>query len=116
MTTLYVDDNTEELFEVRKDSPFVDTEVLKDLNDKLYFDIWQPPIDYEAQKGDSIHTVTAADQQRPDLIAYEYYRNVHLWWFICHINKILHPWNELTPGTKLIIPSREQTMLYLANV
>lgn len=96
-----------EVVKLRRDSPFSATDVLKDeATGDIFFDIWEPPLEYTPQRGDQIHTVTSADAGRPDLIAYKYYNNVRLYWVLMYVNRILHPINELTPGVKLIVPSR----------
>ena len=101
-------------FAIRKDSPFIKTAVLS-TSGKLHYDMWTPPFKYRPEKGDTIHTVTSADAGRPDLIAFQYYQNVHLYWLICDFNKILHPINELSPGRKLIIPSKNSVLSYLSS-
>jgi hypothetical protein len=112
---LSVDDAGNVTLAVNKDSTFVKTEVLMDKDGNPHFDLWEPPFEHRAQKGDTIHTVTSADAGRPDLIAYHYYRNVNLYWLICHFNKILHPINELVPGRKLIIPNAKTVSAYLSS-
>ena len=112
---LTVDANGEASILLRRDSTFTKTEVLRDSDDNVHFDMWEPPFEYRVQKGDKIHTVTAADAGRPDLIAYQYYGNVRMYWLICHFNKILHPINELVPGKKLVIPSEAAVASFLAD-
>lgn len=40
------------------------------------------------------------------LIAYEYYKDVRLWWAICSVNQIIDPTKQPEPGTiiKVVIP------------
>ena len=111
-----VDEEGREAFAIRKDSPFTQTDVLKDEDDQYHFDIWRPPFDYKPQTGDRIHTVTAKDEQRLDLVAWQYYRNQRLWWIIAYVNKIMHPWNEVTAGTKLLIPPLSWVQNYQVNL
>lgn len=112
-----VDAEGREAFAIRKDSPFVKTEVLKtEDSDDYHFDIWEPPFDYKPQTGDLVHTITAADEQRLDLVAQQYYGNVRLWWILAFVNKIMHPWNEVTAGTRLIIPPLSWVQNYQVNL
>ena len=111
-----VDMDGRESMNIRRDSPFAQTPVLKDSEGRYFFDIWKPPFEYIPGIGDVIHTVTAADETRPDLIAWRYYRNPRLWWIIAHANKLLHPWNEIVAGTKLVIPPKELVQKYLGSL
>lgn len=45
---------------------------------------------------------------RPDLIAYTFYGESLLWWFICQYNSILDPDAELVAGVVLRIPTPDR--------
>lgn len=103
--------------EVPRTSPFVQTAGLEDEDSNFYYDpAWECPFEYTFQPGDKMHTVTAADDGRPDLIAWRYYRDVKLWWIIAWVNRVLHPINEIRAGIQLIIPSLEHVREYLSQV
>lgn len=53
---------------------------------------------------DQYHQITAIDNLRLDLVAYQYYLNVEYWWIIALANDILDPFN-IPIGTILRIPS-----------
>lgn len=62
-------------------------------------------IDYKDNKGDQYHVVK--DNERLDLIAYNYYGDSLLWWVIADVNEIYNPL-EITPGDSLLIPEFEK--------
>lgn len=49
--------------------------------------------------------VSDANAGRLDLIAWEVYQSVDMWWVIGYYNGIVNPIFDLTPGKKLKIPS-----------
>ena len=59
---------------------------------------------------DLFHQVTEADSKRIDLIAWKYYKDVRLWWFIAEENDIINPF-ELQVGSILRVPSYERVMM-----
>ena len=54
---------------------------------------------------DTFHTTTSAEIGRLDLIAFEEYDNVKLWWVIARANDIKDPLFEPKAGTVIRIPS-----------
>ncbi len=102
--------------EIREDSPFTETAVLEDEEEHVFFDIWEPPIEFNPQPGDSVHVVTAGETGHLDLIAFDYYGNERLWWIIAKVNKLLYPQNEVVPGLQLVIPSKDFVDNYLSKV
>jgi hypothetical protein len=60
---------------------------------------------FRMRRQSSNYRIIQEDLQRPDLIAHKVYDNVNLWWFICFINQIVNPFDELVVGEVLIIPS-----------
>jgi hypothetical protein len=101
---------------VRRDAMLVDTPIHTDGDGNLFFGIWVPPFDYSPKTSDIQHTITQAEEGRPDLLAYKYYRNVNLFWVILWVNKIHHPLRGLTAGKTIIIPSRDTVNNYMAGV
>lgn len=53
----------------------------------------------------SYYTVTSGDLGRPDLISNAVYGDVGYWWLILMVNEVIDPFNGLTVGQNLIIPS-----------
>lgn len=81
---------------------------------RVRFGVWVPPdID---MTGASTHTVKIQDQSRIDLLAYDYYDDVSLWWVIARVNNIKNPLIELVPGTELKIPTKAAVMEALSEV
>lgn len=60
-----------------------------------------PPI--PAHPGDVWFTVTEREANRPDKIAWMFYRKVSLYWIIAHANQILNPL-DIPVGALLRIP------------
>ena len=55
------------------------------------------------QDDDLIHTARTVD--RPDLLAFNYYGTVRLWWVIAVKNGWDQPLTAINPGDEVIIPS-----------
>lgn len=53
---------------------------------------------------DQWYEVTLTDYKRLDLIAFDFYGNVNLWWVIAQVNDIMDPWTDLEPGDLIRIP------------
>jgi hypothetical protein len=53
----------------------------------------------------SFYTVTESDLGRPDLISHKSYGDVGYWWLILMVNQVIDPFNGLTVGQNLMIPS-----------
>lgn len=54
-------------------------------------------------------------KHRPDLIAFAFYEDWRLWWFICQFNNILDPHAELVTGLVLRIPTKERVELLFSH-
>lgn len=76
---------------------------------KPYFDLWDPPKIKET-KSPSIIRVTARYVRRPDLVAYDVYGDVNLYWVIALRNNIMLPIRDLIIGSVLICPAIEDVM------
>ena len=116
MSSITIDAQGARFLEVDATSPFSATSVLRDTEGRVFFDLWNPPFTYTPQPGDKIHTVHAGETGRLDLIAYDYYGDVRLWWVIAHVNRILHPINEITPNVQLVIPEKTWVLQQLTGV
>jgi hypothetical protein len=83
-----------------KNSRYHATRVIRD-DDSETFSIWKQP--GNANVGERLYIVKQPDLDRPDLIAYEAYGDVSLWWLIMWYNDILDPFS-LEVGDRLRIP------------
>ena len=59
-----------------------------------------------AEADDIQFTVTSSYENRPDLLAYDLYNNVELWWVFSARNPSIlkDPVFDLKPGTKIYLP------------
>ena len=59
-----------------------------------------------AQVDDILFTVTKNYENRPDLLAYDLYKDVNLWWVFAVRNKtvIKDPVFDMVAGTKIYLP------------
>lgn len=62
--------------------------------------------DIPAQSDDILFTVTQQYANRPDLLAYDLYSDVNLWWVFAVRNKsvIKDPVFDMLPGQKIYLP------------
>ena len=62
--------------------------------------------DIPAETDDILYEVTKNYEYRPDLLAYDLYGDVNLWWVFAVRNKsvIKDPTYDLTSGTKIYLP------------
>ena len=62
--------------------------------------------DIPSLSDDHVFTVTATYQYRPDLLAYDLYSDVNLWWVFAVRNKdtMRDPVFDLVAGTKIYLP------------
>jgi hypothetical protein len=65
------------------------------------------------QTNDIIYEIEPKYENRPDLLAYDFYGNVKLWWIFAVRNKdiIKDPVFDMVPGVSIYIPS----LSYLKN-
>jgi hypothetical protein len=82
-------------------SRFHATRVIKGPDGSERFSIWRQPKNVNA--GERLYIVKQSDLDRPDLIAYDMYGNVELWWLIMWYNNILDPFS-LEVGDRLRVP------------
>lgn len=81
---------------------------------KPYFDLWRVPRIRET-KPPTIVRVTARYRYRPDLLAYDVYGDVSLFWVIAVRNGILFPLRDMEVGKVLFAPAQEDVMAGLQS-
>ena len=62
--------------------------------------------DLPSETDDILYSVTKKYEYRPDLLAYDLYKDVELWWVFAVRNKnvLKDPVFDLTAGTKIYLP------------
>lgn len=62
-----------------------------------------------SQKDDILFTVTMQYKHRPDLLAYDLYNDVNLWWVFAVRNRSIlkDPTFDLVPGIEIYLPKIE---------
>jgi hypothetical protein len=93
-------------------SRFHATRVIVD-EDSERFSRWKQPENIDV--GEQLYIVRQSDLDRPDLIAYEMYGEVNLWWLIMWYNNILDPFS-LEVGDRLRIPDFQQLIPRKDNI
>lgn len=88
------------LGDYNKTSPYHATEVVNN-----YLDILNLR-DFPYQRDDILFEVTATYEYRPDLLAYDLYRDSRLWWVFAVRNRSLikDPVYDLRAGVKIYLP------------
>ena len=83
-----------------KTSPYFKTEVVNGYLDVMTF----RDIPYE--KDDILFEVTSTYEHRPDLLAYDLYKDQRLWWVFALRNKSIlkDPVFDMNAGTKIYLP------------
>lgn len=92
-----------------KASPYATTEVVGGYLDVINFrDI--PP-----EKDDILFEITSTYENRPDLLAYDLYSDVKLWWVFSVRNKSIlkDPVFDMSAGTKIYLPKLTTIKKYL---
>ena len=91
---------------------FALTPIVADASNAQHYGLYEPPdlsrVDYK------LHSVAAHEVARPDLIAYQWYRDVRLWWVICDFNDIFDPLADMYAGQVLKVPDADQVSTALA--
>jgi len=82
-----------------------DTDVYDHLDSYFEYKLSSLPISGE-------FTVSAAEDNRPDLVSYKIYNDVALWWIIMAVNGLINP-SEVVAGKKLSYPSLTDIELLL---
>jgi len=83
-----------------KTSPYYKTQVVNGYLDVIEFR------DLPIQRDDILFEVTATYENRPDLLAYDLYKDPSLWWVFAVRNKkiIKDPVYDLVAGVKIYLP------------
>jgi hypothetical protein len=83
-----------------KNSPYYKTQIVNGYLDVMEFR------DLPIQRDDILFEVTATYENRPDLLAYDLYKDPGLWWVFAVRNKkiIKDPVYDLVAGVKIYLP------------
>ena len=83
-----------------KSSPYYKTELVNGYLDVMTYR------DLPAERDDILFEVTATYENRPDLLAYDLYKDAGLWWVFSIRNKtvIKDPVYDLKAGVKIYLP------------
>lgn len=103
--------------EIRLDSRYKDTGIAysSDLSE-AFFEMWERPEEIDDFiESASLYLVRNVDVGRLDLLAYEFYGNVRLWWIIATVNNLVDPIGDMYPGQKLYIPAYDQVMRFVSR-
>jgi hypothetical protein len=85
------------------DSPYSLTSMRGD-----YLDVYEPRT-FPAYADDVLFTITQTYHRRPDLLAYDLYKNANLWWvfMIRNPNEFNDPIWDFKAGKKIFIPKQD---------
>lgn len=83
-----------------KTSPYHSTEVVNNYLDVLNLR------DFPFEKDDILFEITSTYEHRPDLLAYDLYKDSRLWWVFSVRNRsvIKDPVYDMKPGVKIYLP------------
>lgn len=83
-----------------KSSPYFNTEIVNGYLDVMEFR------DIPIEKDDHLFEITKTYENRPDLLAYDLYKDSRLWWVFAVRNKrtIKDPVYDFTAGTLIYLP------------
>lgn len=86
-------------------SPYATTPIINKFI--TYLDVWDY-ITINPTDDDELITLESKYNQRPDLLAYNYYGDARLWWVFAvrNPNVLIDPVYDLVTNTELYIPSR----------
>jgi len=89
--------------EYRADSPYANTQMYGNYLDILEYRQIPP------QRDDVLHTLTQVHEYRPDLLAYDLYKNSNLWWVFQarNPNTFEDPVWDFRTGVKFYIPKKD---------
>lgn len=92
-----------------KTSPYGKTEIVNGYLDILNFR------DFPAERDDILFEVTNTYENRPDLLAYDLYKDHRLWWVFSVRNKSLlkDPVFDLKAGVKIYLPKHTTLKSFL---
>lgn len=75
---------------------------------------WERRI-FDKDNTDELFILTKEFEHRPELIAYTFYGDTSLWWFILQYNNILDPITEFVEGLVLMIPDKDRALAMISN-
>ncbi len=76
---------------------------------------WWERTKFQISEDDDRYVVERTTAGRLDLIAYAFYDDTHLWWFIAQYNAILDPFAEIVEGRVLRIPKKDRVKLMMSS-
>ncbi len=90
-------------------SPYYTTEITNDFLDVINLR------DIPALDDDHLFILTATYEYRPDLLAYDLYKNANLWWVFAIRNKdiIKDPVFDMVAGVKIYLPKQSTIKRFL---
>lgn len=92
------------MIEYKSDSPYANTQMYNN-----YLDVLEPRR-IPFARDDVLHTLTVTHEYRPDLLAFDLYKNSNLWWVFQARNPNVFEdavWDFRT-GTKFYIPRKDR--------
>jgi len=94
-----------------KQSPYIKTSMINGYLDVINF------IDIPGQTNDVQFTITSLYMHRPDLLAYDIYRDSQLWWVFAVRNKevLKDPIYDFVPGQVIFLPQLNSIRQALGN-
>jgi len=92
-------------------SPYYKTQQTNDYLDILNFR------NIPSQNEDVLFEITSTYENRPDLLAYDLYKDIRLWWVFAVRNKetLKDPIFDMKPGTKIYLPKLSSIKKVLGN-
>lgn len=84
-------------------SRFRDSKIYVDENGNVFYETYEVRV-IPYSEGDIYHEVTAGEEGRLDLLAFDYYGNPALWWIIAEANDIVVPIKDVYAGLVLRVP------------
>ena len=74
-----------------------------------YLDVWTPPAVY-ANASDTLISLAARYDRRPDLLSYDLYQTAEYWWvfMIRNSDVISDPIWDFRTGIQIFVPSKDQ--------
>lgn len=91
-----------------------DTPLLVDSSRRVRFDVWERPSEMKGLLEGAIpRRIREADVGRLDLLAYDAYGDVKLWWVLAAANEYIDPIGDMVPGNVMYIPSYSAVQTFL---
>jgi hypothetical protein len=99
------------------ESRYKDTNILSNIpSGKYRFEMWERPAELANMTLNSTrYIVHQHELGRLDLLAWNFYDNVKLWWIIAAVNDIVNPLTDMYEGQILIIPDRNDVLAFVSR-